>query len=170
MTSMNWAYVAGFFDGEGCVGKYAHFHVSMNQAEPHDLVIYAIQDFLTTQGVESRVDVSHSGRRNHNAVHVLSLNKQSEVKKFLEGVLPFLIVKREKAEEVLAEVSGRLALRSQPHWRSSLHQVPVREVRRLWRLWQRGTTQEEIGHMLGISQKQVSKLFQIHKDLGTIPA
>lgn len=171
MTSMDWAYIAGFFDGEGCVGKYAHFHVSLVQAEPQELVIYKIADFLTSQGLRPTVSASNSRRiKGHNRIHRVEMNRQSDVKVFLEGVLPYLIVKREKAEQILAQVDERLTTRNQPHWRSSLHAIPEREVRRVWRLWKSGTTQEEIGRMLGISQKQVSTLFKIRCGQWTIPA
>ncbi len=99
-SSMNWAYVAGFFDGEG--------HVRMNNSGSRNIetmcvgitqkktkVLGIIMDFLESNGI--RCGYSDRGSA---ASHVI-ITGRDNISKFLRGVIPFLVVKKPEAQDFL---------------------------------------------------------------------
>lgn len=101
---IGWEYVAGFFDGEGCVsivkqnGKLKRIDVGLFQSEPQAEVLRRIEKFLAREGIVGRWKY-HSTHRSENAsttVHLV-INRQESVRRFLEAVYPYLIVKSEKS-------------------------------------------------------------------------
>ena len=100
---INWGYIAGFFDGEGSVGLSrnkrtgnARFYVSIAQSEKNDgfWVLSKVAEFLRAHGVSVK---SVSGSTNFN----LQINNLSGIRAFLEGVLPYLMVKKVLAQDCL---------------------------------------------------------------------
>jgi hypothetical protein len=106
---MNWSYVAGFFDGEGHVGNHSRaydaWRISMAQRATARIVIEEIYDFLQENGIRSRIYenfMAGSGKyRGKTHMAVLTITKAQYLEPFLLGVLPFLIVKKERAELAL---------------------------------------------------------------------
>lgn len=127
--------------------------VSMNQSEPQEEVLYLIQRFLKDQGIESRIRVTTSFRKNPN--HVLYLTGQERIRVFLELLIPFLVVKKQAAEEALALLQQRQRDREQPHWRS---RFSLDDRKKMARLLAKGKTQEEVSRMFGTSQVHVGRL------------
>lgn len=114
MASMSWAYVAGFFDGEGCVDcrektredrDFAHrrvFRLTFYQ-NTRD-VLDRINLFLQGEGIEAvvrthtrpdRVELGHSGS------YMLAITGVANVFKCLNGMFPYLIVKEDEASFVI---------------------------------------------------------------------
>lgn len=97
---MNWAYVAGFFDGEGSVlysisnGFIEAPRLAWNQMEENDLVLYAIKEFLEERGISCSLDTSAAYTK-------LRINNHAGVRLALGRMLPHLWVKREKAAECI---------------------------------------------------------------------
>lgn len=109
---MTWQYLAGFFDGEGCISiekvgdgrnTYRRVRITIGQSEPQHLVIYAIADFLDDHGLHPRTYVqSYEHMSAAKPQHSLRLMRASEVRWFLEKMLPHLLVKEGQAREAIA--------------------------------------------------------------------
>ena len=102
---MNWAYISGFFDGEGCI-QVGHdrkkncdrFKVQFTQKNP--AVLFEIALFLEKHGIKCTViDYGNQWR--------LEIYRILAIKKFLEKTSPYLIVKLMKANETLAYIDSR---------------------------------------------------------------
>jgi hypothetical protein len=111
---ISWQYIAGFFDGEGtvCFARYGHLKkryalAAMSQADFQGGVIYVIKDFLKENRIESRITKDkrfRNGERAEGYQLRLYMSGLGSVREFLNQVLPYLIVKREKALEVLSSI------------------------------------------------------------------
>jgi hypothetical protein len=95
-------------DGEGCIsivsqnGKIKRIEVGLFQSEKQDAVLYTIHHFLKGHDVDCYWK-RHTSDRSERATATthLCVTKQKSVTRLLEGVVPYLIVKRRKAEEAL---------------------------------------------------------------------
>jgi len=113
---ITWEYIAGFFDGEGCISikrrsRKEHRHLkriscNLTQAEFQGQVIYRIRDFLLRNKIWNKVYRNETGRK--NAILHLHIDSHIEMKKFLTKILPFLIVKRKKALTALAYCESKI--------------------------------------------------------------
>ena len=103
---MNWSYIAGFFDGEGSINLQPRScQASFTQVIRKDMVLENIQSFLRSRGVRSGLS-SHSGRKGTkwNPTQRLTVSDHCSVVKFLQSVLPYLTVKKEKAEKAIKQL------------------------------------------------------------------
>ncbi len=104
----SWEYVAGFWDGEGCiwmpVGKGRTVSASISQTDPK--VLIAIKEFLERQGLKPKLR-KQSGKSkkafNDKADHWTILFQGTKKTSFLlEKLLPFLNTKKKiYAQDVL---------------------------------------------------------------------
>ena len=106
---MTFEYIAGFFDGEGCVitlGAHRHL-VGLAQRTPR--VLHTIKAFLADHGIAAQIYESTDRRR---AVHVqtyqLQITNMVSVERFLAAVVPHLIVKRNISARALKRTRERL--------------------------------------------------------------
>jgi len=105
---VNWAYIAGFFDGEGSVVSMMNYALSpsieMSQSKVvGKLLLEDIQKFLKENGIESSVrerltSPSHLGKQ---PVYNLRLRSVEGVQKFILSTLPYLRIKRAVAQDVM---------------------------------------------------------------------
>jgi hypothetical protein len=111
---MTWEYVAGFFDGEGCVsygnttarGKsYRYVSLIFTQSEPQEEVIYEIKAFLEGEGFHPTSYIRHR-EGNRRSAHILRLNRQDEVGRFADILEPLVVVKKEEVR--LIDIPKRL--------------------------------------------------------------
>lgn len=115
LKPLSWSYVAGFFDGEGCIsyakrtyGKYIIVHVS--QGYKNELASGVLADtlkFLVSHKIKARL--SYYGDRGHETWLPTSrvLTSSSEASKtWLEYMLPFLRVKRQQAIDALEFITS----------------------------------------------------------------
>lgn len=97
-----WAYIAGMFDGDGCLNRApsGHFRVEIaqNGTELHEWLLH-------TLGVGAMREANGYAYQ-HNHYHY-RIDAQIEVYRFLCGVLPYLVVKREWCTDALHELSQR---------------------------------------------------------------
>ena len=107
MTERDAAYLAGFFDGEGCIGYYnanpdpegtPYYHVSVNIVNTDPRPINWIRELLGF-GRAKAVNFADNKRR---TAYQWQISKRSEVKTFLDIVRSHLIVKAEQADILLA--------------------------------------------------------------------
>jgi len=115
---ITWQYVAGFFDGDGCVNLYRHKGkwkkaplVSMDQAREPSMVLHKISRFLKREGIECAIYIRRKPPANGTALayYSLRITKISECEKFLNAAIPFLVVKKKQAETALRLMSGRMS-------------------------------------------------------------
>lgn len=111
------AYLAGFFDGEGCILIYKNYFKYKNYLpRPSYLVsielvqkfdVRPLRLFQKTFGGILRVKT----HKNVSIHSVLSLYSKDEVKKCLETLLPFLVIKKIQARLALKffEVKSRIS-------------------------------------------------------------
>lgn len=97
---MNWNYLAGFFDGEGCiyfrVGAWnKKIHITQ-KGERGRKVLSEIQDFLQEHGIKSQLTL-----RSGTDYWMLWLCAQKDMTNFLYGVFPYLRVKKLEAQDLL---------------------------------------------------------------------
>jgi hypothetical protein len=104
---MTWAYVAGFFDGEGHARaqqtqRGRTYSVRFTQNDPE--VLYEIQGFLAERGIASGMYL-HAARPDKNKPNpcwTLAVQRSLHVKRLLKLLLPRVVVKREQIGNVLA--------------------------------------------------------------------
>lgn len=112
MASINWSYMAGFFDGEGCVcfsptgstgkGKL-QCHVSQTR-EVGKLLLEEIRDFLLSHGIDSHLYSWNMDKYNPNrrgGYHKLVVTRWDHAVTFLRSVFPYLKIKRVIAQDVI---------------------------------------------------------------------
>lgn len=101
---MDFSYVAGFFDGEGCVRtqyKSYTLQITIVQSTKQDAVLFEIRDFLRTQGIKANLFVADTSNGRYAPIRTLSIGDSASLIKFFNGVMPHLIVKKEKAIKAL---------------------------------------------------------------------
>jgi len=160
---ITWEWLAGFFDGEGCVRAYqgkqgqARPYVQMSQAAPRERVLYEISDFLNSQGINNRVFRNPAAKKHWNDYFGLQVIGRTHCAEFLRSVLPHLRVKTEEATTVLEYLDSNPSKRGGQN-KKVIKKALVREMTRLWK--EEGMTQTEIGNRFGVSQYMVSRLIQ----------
>ncbi len=106
---MTWEYIAGFFDGEGTIcpggvssaGSYGA-HINMSQSRPQQQILYIIQEFLDSKGINSSIMILPIVyRKNNNIAYRLTVTNAKNIYMFLMEVLPHLIVKKEQAVDLI---------------------------------------------------------------------
>ena len=136
---ITWEYIAGFFDGEGCVmGHNKTPRISIAQKRPQVLV--EIQDFLYEHDIRSQI-FTYSTKD----ISQLRINARLEVISFIDGVLPHLIVKKEECEQALGKLSS---CKIRTKWRLS-------ELKKMKDLRTQGMTAKQISILLGRSLRTV---------------
>jgi hypothetical protein len=97
---INWAYVAGFCDGEGTIRQN---YIRLYQRDPKPL--NEIAAWLNKHGIYCTVRCRKTPRvTNFLVIHQessLNINRYRDMRKFIEGVMPYLIVKKTIAQDVL---------------------------------------------------------------------
>lgn len=96
---MNWQYVAGFTDAEGCIHTRKdgrNIVISWTQSEPQEDVLRQIQVFLDEFDVVSLLSSQDRGG-NTNIAWRLVVNRRASCSAVLKNILPFLVVKHKAA-------------------------------------------------------------------------
>lgn len=103
MPIVNWASVGGFTEGEGCISQQDTMSWAVWIGQANRQVLLNIHEFLRSQGIISIVyDKTCKSRLSNDPQHRLRVSaKRENVRKFLEGILPYLEVKRTAAQDAL---------------------------------------------------------------------
>lgn len=115
MSKMSWAYLAGFFDGEGCIEiakasaghsyRFERVRVRICQSDSQAAVLDEIAEFLIERGFHPTLGQHRPASGSWQAATRLTLNRAAENRRFLTKILPHLRVKQEKAQEALVFLS-----------------------------------------------------------------
>lgn len=97
---MDWSYVAGYFDGEGCIRSHKT-GVELNFANTHVDSLRAIQSFLGCGHINK-----HFTRTNFNC-YILTMSHHEDVLRVAEGMLQFSIIKKQRLERMIFYIKGR---------------------------------------------------------------
>ena len=102
---LNLAWLAGFFDGEGCVylkrdrqrsGNFS-YHVRIIFSNTHLPTLHRVKEILDGEGIISRVFGTSTKWRTRWELRV----NATKATRVLEKMLPYLVTKREQAEIAL---------------------------------------------------------------------
>lgn len=101
---MNWAYIAGFFDGEGnvCI-PLGHNTVILNITQAGERGKETLEEiiaFLAQQGIRASCAKRRLEAANRKPVYGLWVHPTT-AEGFLKGVLPYLRIKRTIAQDIL---------------------------------------------------------------------
>lgn len=147
VTEISWQYIAGFFDGEGCIyqatkhgRQLGHFRLTITQTEIE--VLEKIKGFLEHQGIKSRLNHIDRGG-NCKRCHTVVIDNIANVLPFLRSIQPYTIVKRDKTKEAILVLTNYLHLNSRD--KTTIHKDKIIKMRDL------GYTYKEIRDLLGIS-------------------
>jgi hypothetical protein len=102
MNRVTWQYVAGFFDGEGCVGAPSgRTGIKLQIAQKTAAVLEEIKSFLDAQGIVCAI----SRNRSHPAqMYTLHIDGRAAARLMLEGLRPYVIVKKQSVEDALRQL------------------------------------------------------------------
>lgn len=111
MPILNWPYIAGFFDGEGCVsihgngksaspGFYPRLTMVQSGTRGHE-VLSEIRDFCTTYGLKISKPIRSKQPKDCQIPWVISISGRDSATGFLTHVLPYLQVKKTEAQDLL---------------------------------------------------------------------
>ena len=112
MSAMTeWAWAAGFFDGEGCIsykrkGGLWRLVVQQNVREPLEVLERLFGG--TLYGPYTRQRSRNGVGEWSNPYYVWRLNTQEDVVLALEAMYPYLTVKREQAQTAVEAIRERL--------------------------------------------------------------
>lgn len=105
---MNWDYIAGFFDGEGCVSTMSFAWrptattVCIAQSgEEGRAILTAIRDFMWAVGIKSYLGSPQNMHKRTRPMHYLKISARPSVSLFLEHMLPRVSVKRVITQDTL---------------------------------------------------------------------
>lgn len=96
---VSWAYLAGFFDGEGTIHTSAKvIRWSVTQSPAGLSALQAIQHFLSEQGIRSGIIPNRYHYKGQPKVmHVLVISRKADVRRVCGTLIPHLHVKRTTA-------------------------------------------------------------------------
>src|SRR5947208_8699022 len=140
---MDWAYIAGFFDGEGTIGTtsqrhtriYTYWRLGISQKRRKDVVLDKIREFLQAQGIRCKIKPACGIK-----CETLDICAKDSIVLFLENCLPYLVVKKDKTELALAHIKSR-------KWRSSF--IPNEIMETAMSLYREGISWREVTLQLG---------------------
>jgi len=106
---VTWAYLAGFFDGEGSLGcsqtrggRIGSFRVTVAQSGREGLdVLSRARDFLAAEGVDAYVYSRKATGMGKRPMHYLCISAFHSLRRFLRGILPYVVVKRVNCQDTM---------------------------------------------------------------------
>lgn len=102
VADTDWAYLAGLIDGEGCIRNHVSGHGHING----NLRVYQRAPEVL-QWIVDTFEVGYLRKRPNQELWVYHLQRRFQLKWLLEGVLPYLIVKRKQAELILELIESK---------------------------------------------------------------
>lgn len=144
---MNWAYIAGFFDGEGSITRNGSgFRITIPQTNLE--VLKKIQAWTGFGHI--RTTVTRQAHWKQSWTYAIS--KQTDVLTFLRGVQHWVIVKRSSTLATLLQVT--VIVKEQ----GRVSQESLQRRRRIMKLRKRGLTYRAIGEVVGLDWGYVRRV------------
>lgn len=106
LTAAQRAYLAGLFDGEGCVGYYKR-KGNRNKYSYVSMVLITQSDFRLMLWLEAKIGfgtITTRAGKKHFEYH-WQTNKKSDVKEFLEAIEPYLLLKGQQVRVLLSHLT-----------------------------------------------------------------
>jgi intein-encoded DNA endonuclease-like protein len=142
---MNWEYIGGFFDGEGCVGikkqPNRRIRVDINISQKKGAILYEIAKFLSEFKIESHI------YNNKDNVPYLQIAQSRSARLFLENIQSHVFVKRE-------DVDRGLAIPFDKKWTD----ITAEEKTEILRLHANGVSYRKIATMVGRDESSVYRV------------
>jgi hypothetical protein len=115
LSSTQLSYIAGLFDGEGCV-RYSHNVHGKHHNIKYFSVYLSISN--TNQNVmdflKEKIPFVKIYKTNYNpknkSLYSMELNTKKAILTFLKAILPYLIIKKEKSYEVIKKINSQISL------------------------------------------------------------
>ena len=108
MSSPNWKYVAGFFDGEGCIEiRSTRPILLITQAKREDAVLIKISEFLKSRGIRNILRPRKYSNPRWLPQEQIEVLDWKSVRRCLIRLSPYLIVKKRKAISAIKCLSTR---------------------------------------------------------------
>lgn len=113
---MEWAYVAGFLDGDGCIALFTRYNkISIEPrlifGNTNKDILNALHNFFQCGyiGLHSPkgYGAKYGDKQRKDDYHALSVTRMAKIKWILENCLPYLIVKKRQAELMLKFIALR---------------------------------------------------------------
>lgn len=122
VTSENWAWLAGIWDGEGSFSitklekeKGKVFYVShITLSNTSEAMVNEVVRLLDSVEIKCHLWQGESREANYKPAYHLTIYKSEQKKLFTEKVLPYLINKKPHAQLFLRFVNSRLKYKKQP--------------------------------------------------------
>ena len=110
---MNWDYIAGFMDGEGCICLSRNrCKIDITQLTANSDVLYEIRDFIDGYGIHSWVCLSRrSNPHSGGTISHLCMSSMSGCYLFLMELFPRLRVKKAKAQIAISLLEPKITAR-----------------------------------------------------------
>ena len=99
---LSWQYIAGFFDGEGCITTSTGMSIRVTIAQTGDKglkILTLIQDYVALRGIKAKVNSKRVYSERHSPSWSLVMSETTSCIAFLQGVIPYLHVKKVLAED-----------------------------------------------------------------------
>lgn len=125
-VKITWEWLAGFYDGEGCINlthqrckRETAFSPQLDLVNTHIESMELIVDFLAAHDIPVYVQRSENSKSYHRESNrrnkpkmTIRIARMANVKRFLELILPHLVLKRKQALLLLEFVSTRATKRT----------------------------------------------------------
>jgi hypothetical protein len=159
--AMGWSYMAAFLDGEGTVRLY---NTRGRQGDSSGISWYntylptleRMQAFLHGGHIHHR---QRSGFNGTKLSHELTLSSKALMVVALEGMLPYLIQKRDKAEALLTHLMDNVDETRARNY-GKLLEIPREELQRLYH--DEGLTFEAIAERYNATFSGIARVFHLH--------
>ena len=112
LTEVDKAYIAGFFDGEGCLGYYnatlingkrpAYFHASVSICNTDPRVIHWLSE-VTGMG---RSNITRFADKKRRVAYQWQIGRKADVVQFLTAIRVYLKVKGDQVDVLLAHLEA----------------------------------------------------------------
>lgn len=105
---LSWQYIAGFFDGEGCITTSTGMSIRVTITQTGDVgfrLLSMIREFVTPFGIRAHINAKPVYNEKHTPCWHLVVSEADSCVIFLHKMIPFLHVKK-----VLAEDKARLLI------------------------------------------------------------
>jgi len=110
---IDWTYLAGWFDGEGCAGIYPNSNnyprTMLIFTSTDEIVMRLISEFLQANNVKANIHINGSHNAiNHNwsTSYGIEVTRKLDVKFIAKKLIPLCITKRKALTEVFKFLTG----------------------------------------------------------------
>ena len=104
---MNWDYIAGFFDGEGCAGIYKRSEnnrvILVHISQKDTSILEELSKFLNDRGIDNSIRPTGKDRSCSRIV----INKVGAVYMFITAIKEKVIVKKKRCDEMIKYIEEK---------------------------------------------------------------